>query len=350
MDYFYSGPPEWQAWTGQKVSERNYSHHDMMLAAYYVYKYCPERFLPKGRNEITPIPAVPPAAAHGASRVDLRAKYKWDEVQAFQLGEEKERAQNDINKKCLQQVRHSHKKRYEAVKRAVRACPLYHRLEKHLEAHPKSKEVGETISNIQEDVYEYHLQEFVDDAEERVPMWKPLEDGWLVERFHYEERIIWLFAANVHHFEAQAPASLVHINHTFDISRTLLVSKTTNKTVSPFPDPEKPIELGGNPDIYTELLAAATQVLNTGSRQGSTVVQLYVTLPGDGQPIRVLRGFEKVSLHPGQGVDVRFALTRRDVSVWDTLSQEWLIPSGKIRLAVGFSSRDLPIEVEITLL
>jgi beta-glucosidase len=65
--------------------------------------------------------------------------------------------------------------------------------------------------------------------------------------------------------------------------------------------------------------------------------------------VKALHGFEKVSLGPGESQTVGFTLTRRDVSYWDVVSQEWVIPGGEIKILVGFSSRDLPLSGSITL-
>ena len=92
-------------------------------------------------------------------------------------------------------------------------------------------------------------------------------------------------------------------------------------------------------------------VTNTGSLNGATIPQLYVTFPEstpEGTPPKQLRGFEKVWLAPGQSQTVGFELMRRDISYWDIISQEWLIPSGEFTLSVGFSSRDLKEVAKIT--
>jgi beta-glucosidase len=38
---------------------------------------------------------------------------------------------------------------------------------------------------------------------------------------------------------------------------------------------------------------------------------------------------------------------RRDLSYWDVVSQEWLIPEGEFVVSVGFSSRDLKNVISI---
>ncbi|KAF1929388.1 glycoside hydrolase family 3 protein [Didymella exigua CBS 183.55] len=120
---------------------------------------------------------------------------------------------------------------------------------------------------------------------------------------------------------------------------------------------------GGNPDLYTTLLTVSCSVANTGPRDGAVVVQLYLSFPqgytdpdtGEAVdfPVRVLRGFEKLHLQAGareRGLggtrqEVQFNLTRRDLSYWHVGRGNWVLPSeGKFGVAVGFSSRDLPLQ------
>ncbi|KAJ2894000.1 putative beta-glucosidase G [Zalerion maritima] len=100
---------------------------------------------------------------------------------------------------------------------------------------------------------------------------------------------------------------------------------------------------GGWVDLWTKLATAVVPVTNTGVEAGHTVVQLYMSYPDseDDQPVKILRGFERVYLEPGQSVDVKFPLLRRDLSVWDVKDQEWRLPYGRFTLMAGFSSRDV---------
>ncbi len=93
-------------------------------------------------------------------------------------------------------------------------------------------------------------------------------------------------------------------------------------------------------------------VTNTGARRGSTVPQAYVGLPAPapGEEIAPwqLRGFEKVTLEPGASREVSFALDERALSSWSTAEHGWRIAPGCQRIAVGLSSRDLPLQGGVT--
>jgi beta-glucosidase len=84
------------------------------------------------------------------------------------------------------------------------------------------------------------------------------------------------------------------------------------------------------------------RVRNTGDREGAEVVQLYVGFPrGAGEPPKVLKAFRKVQLDPGARATVTLGLHRRDLSIWDSGRSRWTSPTGRYRLMVGSSSRDI---------
>ena len=124
-------------------------------------------------------------------------------------------------------------------------------------------------------------------------------------------------------------------------------STGTNSTSS-IPPP------GGNAALWQTLYTVSASVTNTGSTAGSAVPQLYLGLPtpsnGDVTPIKVLRGFEKVLLQPGESKTVSFPLMRRDLSYWSTEAQGWVIGEGDVKVYAGFSSRDVRAESRFNVL
>ncbi|KAK9490981.1 glycosyl hydrolase family 3 N terminal domain-containing protein [Lipomyces doorenjongii] len=130
----------------------------------------------------------------------------------------------------------------------------------------------------------------------------------------------------------------------FSMSNLIISNVYSNRNITARP-PRSAITPGGNPTLYDVLYRATAVVTNTGSVAGATVPQLYLSLPQipgeDPTPLKVLRGFEKVSLQPGQSTKVSFDLMRRDISYWDASQQEWIIASGVIEAQAGFSSRDI---------
>ncbi|CAN8105430.1 unnamed protein product [Discula destructiva] len=121
----------------------------------------------------------------------------------------------------------------------------------------------------------------------------------------------------------------------------LQVSNSNESTAS---YPSGPITPGGHSDLWDELIHVAVDVTNSGAVGGKEVVQLYLGIPGEDVPFRQLRGFEKPFITAGETAHVQFALTRRDLSVWDVVAQKWLLQTGEYQLYVGRSSRDLPLQ------
>jgi beta-glucosidase len=80
-------------------------------------------------------------------------------------------------------------------------------------------------------------------------------------------------------------------------------------------------------------------VANTGSRSGDEVVQVYLHDPVASivQPVRKLRGFERVTLAPGAKRTLSFTLTTDDVGFYDNAG-EFRAEPGTIEVYVGNSS------------
>ena len=96
----------------------------------------------------------------------------------------------------------------------------------------------------------------------------------------------------------------------------------------------------------TETLRVTCRVKNTGTLPGKEALQLYVE-PREGtspRPVRELKGFEKISLMPGESRKVSFVLDGRAFAYYSTEISDWYVPSGDYRVQIGASSRDLRLE------
>jgi len=83
-------------------------------------------------------------------------------------------------------------------------------------------------------------------------------------------------------------------------------------------------------------------VTNTGPREGDEVVQLYIGLPYRSvtQPTISLKGFERVTLAPGERRTVTFTLEQRHLAIWNRDMLEVVEP-GPVVVSVGNSSASL---------
>ncbi len=92
----------------------------------------------------------------------------------------------------------------------------------------------------------------------------------------------------------------------------------------------------------SNVLATVTvTVTNRGSRAGDEVPQLYVRQDYTSlkRPALELRGFQRITLEPGQSKEVSFALGFDDLKFWKT--DHWVTEPGEINLLVGASSADI---------
>jgi beta-glucosidase len=87
---------------------------------------------------------------------------------------------------------------------------------------------------------------------------------------------------------------------------------------------------------------------NSGARAGTEVAQLYLGFPeAAGEPPRLLRGFERVAVAAGESRKVTLTLGPRDLSCWNPSVHSRFVPSGRYTVAVGSSSRDLPLQTSV---
>ena len=90
-------------------------------------------------------------------------------------------------------------------------------------------------------------------------------------------------------------------------------------------------------------------VTNTGTRAGTDVAQLYVGDPAStGEPVHQLRGFQRVTLDPGQSQTLTFTVSTHDLAYWNTAGSNWTTAAGSYQILLGDSSRNLPASGTLT--
>jgi beta-glucosidase len=98
---------------------------------------------------------------------------------------------------------------------------------------------------------------------------------------------------------------------------------------------------GTTMDARRGRITVSAEVTNTGSRAGDEVAQLYINDPvaSISQPVRRLRGFERVTLQPGQTKTVSWTLDRDDVGFYDNRGR-FVVENGRINVYVGNTSSE----------
>ncbi|MGW8225865.1 MAG: beta-glucosidase [Anaerolineales bacterium] len=90
-------------------------------------------------------------------------------------------------------------------------------------------------------------------------------------------------------------------------------------------------------------LTVTLSVKNSGELAGKEIVQLYVRdiEASVFRPEKELKGFEKVTLKPGEQKPVSFRLNKRAFAYYSTVLRDWCVESGEFEILVGASSRDI---------
>jgi hypothetical protein len=88
-----------------------------------------------------------------------------------------------------------------------------------------------------------------------------------------------------------------------------------------------------------ESIRVSAEVENTGGRAGDEVVQLYLQDVASSvtRPVRELKGFQRVSLAPGEKRRVEFVLTPKEIGALDR-NMKFAVEPGDFRVFVGNSS------------
>ena len=94
-----------------------------------------------------------------------------------------------------------------------------------------------------------------------------------------------------------------------------------------------------------ENITLSCTVKNTGKKAGDEVVQLYIR--DDFSSVttydKVLRGFERIHLQPGEEQTISFTLTPQDLGLWDKNNQ-FTVEPGSFSVMVGASSQDIRLK------
>jgi beta-glucosidase len=82
-------------------------------------------------------------------------------------------------------------------------------------------------------------------------------------------------------------------------------------------------------------ITVSVDVKNTGSRAGDEVVQLYLTdeVASVILPPKMLKGFQRTTLQPGQSRTVEFTLAASDMAVLDA-DMNWTVEPGTFKVGV----------------
>ncbi|WP_291857079.1 glycoside hydrolase family 3 C-terminal domain-containing protein [Marinilabilia sp.] len=95
----------------------------------------------------------------------------------------------------------------------------------------------------------------------------------------------------------------------------------------------------------------SVEVKNTGKREGSEIVQLYIhdMQASVARPVKELKGFKKVSLQPGETKTVTFTIDKTALSFFDAEKHVWVAEPGDFEAVIGASSADVKSKIRFSL-
>jgi len=100
-----------------------------------------------------------------------------------------------------------------------------------------------------------------------------------------------------------------------------------------------------------QTIAVRVTVQNTGKRAGDEIAQLYVRdmAPKVDRPVRELKGFQRVSLKPGEKKQLVFLLDESAMAYYQVGFHRWKTNEGRYAIEIGASSRDIRAQGVVTL-
>ncbi len=130
--------------------------------------------------------------------------------------------------------------------------------------------------------------------------------------------------------QAGAATTVNGVLYPFGFGLSYTTFEYSNLTITP----EKQLEEG--------IVDVAVDIKNTGKRTGDEVVQLYIN-DEVSSVIRFekeLRGFERITLEPGESRTIHFMLSPDDLMMLDR-DMKWIVEPGWFKVMVGSSSADI---------
>ncbi|MGN7359917.1 beta-glucosidase BglX [Paenibacillus sp. SAF-054] len=229
--------------------------------------------------------------------------------------------------------------------------------EAQLELVKQLKKLGKPLAAVIFNGRPLDLSGIFDEADALLEAWFPGSEGGaaiadiLVGRINPSARLTMSFPRSV----GQVP---VYYNH-FNTGRPLNPAKNEERYVSKYidspNDPLLPFGFGlsyttfeysdltvSNPEMKAgETLKVQVKVTNTGEREGVETVQLYIRdVAGEVvRPMRELKGFEKLTLAPGQSATATFAITEEQLRYHHS-DLSYRSDPGSFQVFVGPNSRD----------
>lgn len=102
------------------------------------------------------------------------------------------------------------------------------------------------------------------------------------------------------------------------------------------------VRLSANEMSSTGSLTATVTVTNTGSREGTEIVQMYIhdLFASVARPVKELKGFERITLKAGESQEVSFEI-KPELLKFYNYDLQYVLEPGDFELMIGSNSRDV---------
>lgn len=106
------------------------------------------------------------------------------------------------------------------------------------------------------------------------------------------------------------------------------------------------LEIATDPLREGEAARLRFRLENSGAVAGTEIVQLYLrdSKCSVMRPYKELKGFERVTLAPGESQHVELILRIDDLTFWDDATRAWKAEKGVFEIFIGASSRDIRLQ------
>jgi beta-glucosidase len=87
--------------------------------------------------------------------------------------------------------------------------------------------------------------------------------------------------------------------------------------------------------------SVSVDVTNTGKVAGDEIVQMYIRdkVSSVTRPIKELKGFQRISLKPGEKKTVKMEISRESLA-FHNIDMKYVVEPGEFEIMIGSSSRD----------
>ena len=100
--------------------------------------------------------------------------------------------------------------------------------------------------------------------------------------------------------------------------------------------------------VDSDTRTARFTITNTGSRAGTEIAELYVTLPpAANESYQRLVGWQRVTLAPGESKTITLPLNPLYLSIFDTTKNTWQLLPGTYKIMAGPASNETPLNATL---